>query len=56
MISTAVVEELNIFYHAENHVKVYGYTLAAVMLISFLGSAISFFIAGIHYRDVMLGK
>ena len=56
MLSTAILEEINIYYHAENHVKVYGYTLATMMLIGFVGSTVSFFIAGIYYSNYMLGK
>lgn len=56
MISTALLDWLNLYFDAKSDPKIYGYILAVFMLISYLGSALAFFIAGIHYKRYMEGK
>lgn len=55
MISTALLDYLNILFKAEENPEVYGYILAIFMLTSYIGSALSFLRAGVHYRDFMNG-
>lgn len=56
MISTAALDAFNVAYDAENNAHYYGYILCVFMLISYIGSATAFFIAGLHYKNFMDGK
>lgn len=56
MISTATCDFLGNYLGADEDPRINGYILGVVMMISLIGSGISFFISGIHYKRFMQGN